>query len=42
MVHVTKQISKYDMIIGRDILQELGIVLDFEEIGLRGRTISLP
>jgi Reverse transcriptase (RNA-dependent DNA polymerase)/Retroviral aspartyl protease len=29
MMHVTDTISNYDMIIGRDLLQELGIVLHF-------------
>ena len=42
MVHVTKQISKYDMIIGRDILQELGIVLDFEESRIKWKDYFTP
>ena len=42
MVHVTKQISKYDMIIGRDILQELGIVLDIEESPIKLKNYFTP
>ena len=29
--HITKQLGQYDMILGRDILRELGIVIDFKE-----------
>ena len=42
MVHVTKHISKYDMIIGRDILQELGIILDFEECQIKWKNYFTP
>ena len=31
VVHVTSKLNTYDMIIGRDLLQELGIVLNFKE-----------
>jgi RNase H-like domain found in reverse transcriptase/Reverse transcriptase (RNA-dependent DNA polymerase)/Integrase zinc binding domain/Retroviral aspartyl protease len=30
-VHVTKSLNKYDMIIGRDLLQDLGIILNFQD-----------
>jgi hypothetical protein len=31
-MHVTDSISNYDMIVGRDLLQELGIVLHFGDL----------
>eukprot|EP00957_Ditylum_brightwellii_P052561 3985506-Ditylum_brightwellii.AAC.3 len=30
-IHITNNLSRYGMILGRDILQELGIDLDFKE-----------
>eukprot|EP00957_Ditylum_brightwellii_P144911 11037372-Ditylum_brightwellii.AAC.1 len=30
-MHVTDQLGQYDMILGRDLLQEIGINLDFKE-----------
>ena len=42
MVHMTKHISKYDMTIGRDILQELGMILDFEECQIKWKNYFIP
>ena len=42
MVHVTQHISKYDMIIGQDILQELGMILDFEECQIKRKNYFTP
>eukprot|EP00957_Ditylum_brightwellii_P040031 3029601-Ditylum_brightwellii.AAC.1 len=30
-MHITDQVGRYNMILGRDVLQELGIDLDFKE-----------
>jgi gag-polyprotein putative aspartyl protease len=48
-VHVTSQLNNYDMILGRDLLQDLGIVLNFKDntivwddsiIAMQGNVIS--
>eukprot|EP00957_Ditylum_brightwellii_P180266 13732035-Ditylum_brightwellii.AAC.1 len=30
-IHINNQLGRYNMILGRDVLQELGINLDFKE-----------
>lgn len=41
-VHVTKAIANYDMIIGRDLLKELKIVIDFNEESIKSGTAEIP
>ena len=40
--HVTKQKSNYDLILGREILRELGIKLDFSNNTTNWKDISIP
>ena len=42
LVHVTPHMANYDMILGRDILQDLGIVLDFQERQIRWKEYYTP
>ena len=41
-MHVTEQKSNYDMIIGRDILSELGINLNFKDMTVQWDTAVIP
>ena len=41
-MHVTEQKSNYDMIIGRDILLELGINLNFKDMMVQWDTAIIP
>lgn len=41
-MHVTKQGMSYDLIIGRDLLQELGIVLDFKNNTIQWEDVEMP
>ena len=41
-VHVTGQRSNYDMIIGRDVLSELGINLNFKDMTVQWDTAIIP
>ena len=40
--HVTKEKSNYDLIIGRDVLRELGITLDFSNNTTNWQDITIP
>ena len=40
--HVTNQKSNYDMIIGRDVLTELGISLNFKDMTMQWDTAIVP
>ena len=40
--HVTKQKSNYDLILGREILRELGIKLDFSNNTTNWKDVSIP
>ena len=40
--HVTKQKSKYDLILGREILRELGIALDFNNNTINWNDTNIP
>ena len=40
--HVTKQKSNYDLIIGRNILRELGIILDFANNKTMWENVEIP
>ena len=40
--HVTTKKSNYDIIFGRDVLQELGIQLDFQNNFIGWQNINLP
>ena len=42
LVHVTPHMTNYDLILGRDILQQLGIVLDFKESQIRWNEYYTP
>ena len=41
-MHVTKQNMSYDLIIGRDLLRELGIVLDFKNNTIQWDDVEMP
>ena len=41
-LHVTKTIGTYDMILGRDLLSELGIKFDFTDMSVEWDGISIP
>jgi hypothetical protein len=41
-MHVSSQLNTYDMIIGRDLLQELGIVLNFNEQSIMWDYATVP
>ena len=40
--HVTKEKSNYDLIIGRDVLRELGITLDFSNNTTNWQDVTIP
>jgi hypothetical protein len=40
--HVTPKMGAYDMIIGQDILKDLGFILDFEELEVHWENASIP
>jgi len=40
-LHVFKKTTKYDMILGRDLLQDLGILLNFKDQTITWEEVSL-
>ena len=41
-VHVAPKLNEFDMIIGRDLLSELGITLNFKENSIQWDDIEIP
>ena len=41
-VHLAKDLGRYDIILGRDILQELGIILNFKTKEVQHKHVSIP
>ena len=41
-VHTTKQDFGYDMIMGRDLLQDLGMEMDFKDVAMKWDEVSVP
>lgn len=41
-IHVTKQKMSYDLIIGRDLMKELGIKIDFETDSVSWKNVVVP
>jgi hypothetical protein len=40
--HLAKHLASYDMIIGRDLLQDLGIKMDFNDMTVKYEHVSIP
>jgi predicted aspartyl protease len=40
--HLAKHLASYDMIIGRDLLQDLGIKMDFDDMTVNYQHVSIP
>ena len=41
-VYLTKKLDRYDMIIGRDLLSEIGILLDFKNHLVKFEHVEVP